>query len=112
MILRIVIAQLIVLTLLTLVTWALFDGVAAVSLFASGISMLIPSVFLATNMALIRFSKVFFWIGVFFNKFIILALFFVSIKIIGEPNYFAFLVGIVVVSQVPWLYVNFFPKKD
>lgn len=111
MILRIVVAQLVVLLVLTMLAWLTFDKIAAISLFASGISMLIPSVFLATNMALIRFSKLFFWIGVFFNKFIILALFFVSIKIIGEPNYFAFLVGIVVVSQVPWIYVNFFPKK-
>lgn len=112
MILRIVVAQLVVLLLLTMLAWIAYDQVAAVSLFASGISILIPSIFLATNMALVRFSKLFFWIGVFFNKFIILALFYVSIKIIGEPNYFAFLVGIVVVSQVPWIYINFFPKKD
>ena len=105
MIPRIVVAQLAVLLITTVFAWSVYDGVTAVSLFAAGISMLIPNVFMAANMSLVRFHKVFFWIGVFLNKFIILLLFLVSIIVIKDPNLFAFLIGIIVVSQVPLGYV-------
>ena len=105
MILRIVIAQLIVLLITAVVAWVVYDGVTSISLFAAGISMLVPNVFMAANMTLVRFHRVFFWIGVFFNKFIILMLFLVSILLIKDPNLFAFLIGIIVVSQVPLGYV-------
>lgn len=105
MIPRIVIAQLIILLVTTGLSWWLYDGVTALSLFVAGISMLIPNVFMAANMALVRFHKVFFWIGVLFNKFIILMLFLLSILLIKDPNLFAFLIGIIVVSQVPLGYV-------
>ncbi len=105
MIPRIVVAQLAVLLIMTLIALTVYDGVTAVSLFAAGISMLIPNVFMAANMSLVRFHRMFFWIGVFFNKFIILLLFLVSIMVIKDPNLFAFLIGIIVVSQVPLGYV-------
>ncbi len=105
MIPRIVVAQIAVLLIATGIAWGVFDGVTAGSLFAAGIAMLIPNVFMAVNMSMVRFHKVFFWIGVFFNKFIILLLFFVSIMVIKDPNLFAFLIGIIVVSQVPLGYV-------
>ena len=105
MIPKIVIAQLAVLILTATLAWVLYDGVTAISLFAAGISMLIPNLFMAANMFMVRFHKVFFWIGVFFNKTIILMLFLVSILLIKDPNLFAFLIGIIVVSQVPLGYV-------
>lgn len=105
MIPRIVVAQLAILLITTGFAWWLYDGVTAVSLLAAGISMLIPNLFMVANMSLVRFHKVFFWIGVFFNKFIILMFFLVSIFLIEDPNLFAFLIGIIVVSQVPLGYV-------
>lgn len=52
-----------------------------------------------------KFSAGFFWFGVIFNKFIVLALFFLSIKIIKEPDLFAFSIGIILVTQVPLAYI-------
>ncbi|WP_026878832.1 ATP synthase subunit I [Ignatzschineria larvae DSM 13226] len=105
MIPKIVGVQLAVLLIISISAWLLYDGVTAISLLAAGISILIPNIFMAANISLLKFHKVFFWIGVFLNKFVIVLLFGISIMIIKEPNLLAFLIGIIIVTQVPLGYV-------
>ncbi len=105
MIPKIVGAQVAVLILGTLIAYFAYGGLVAVSMLAAGVSLLIPNLFLAINMLFSKFSAGFFWFGVIFNKFIVLALFFLSIKIIKEPDLFAFSIGIILVTQVPLAYI-------
>ncbi|GGZ97919.1 hypothetical protein DC083_05295 [Ignatzschineria ureiclastica] len=105
MIPKIVGIQLAVLLIISISSWLLYDGVTAISLLAAGISILIPNVFMAANISLLKFHKIFFWIGVFLNKFVIVLLFGISIIVIKEPNLLAFLIGIIIVTQVPLGYV-------
>lgn len=105
MIPKIVGVQLVVLLIISISSWLLYDGVTAISLLAAGISILIPNIFMAANISLLKFHKIFFWIGVFLNKFVIVLLFGISIIVIKEPNLLAFLIGIIIVTQVPLGYV-------
>ncbi len=105
MIPKIVGIQFAVLLIISISSWLLYDGVTAISLLAAGISILIPNIFMAANISLLKFHKIFFWIGVFLNKFVIVLLFGISIIVIKEPNLLAFLIGIIIVTQVPLGYV-------
>ncbi len=112
MIPKIVAYQAIVLLASTIFAYIAFDGVAAISLLLAGLSLLIPNLFLAVNIALTKYSQLFFWLGVLLNKVFILVLFFISIKVLGEPNLGAFLVGVILITQVPLGYILFsFTKR-
>lgn len=101
---KVFVSQLGSLGIVALVTFFYFDGESAKSVLASGFSVVIPSLLFALLMRT-RFRKLFFGLSLFLSNVMVLVLFALCIFMLNDLNYIAFLVGIVVATQAPLLYM-------
>ncbi len=104
MIPRIIGIQVGALVVAVLLLW-LYEAAAAISYLLAGLSVIVPSLFLAANFYFVRYSPLFFWVGVIFSKLLTIVLIVLSIKLLKDPRYGIFLLGIIITTHLPLGYV-------
>ena len=107
---QVITIQLIITLSASILLWAIVGESVGRSYFWAGLSIILPNLFVIFLSFWIRSKQVIFWLGAFVNKFISAILLAGSIKYLKDPNWAAFLIGIVVTVYLPIFVVGFGQK--
>lgn len=104
MIQKVLKAQLATLLIITGLLCFFWGTKAGMSFLLAGLSLALPNIFCAWHMFLGKYSIAFLWMGLVANKFVAVLLLLISVKLLGEPQWLAFILGVLVISHVPLVY--------